>query len=140
MNTHITVKAKHIGVKTYCIKELLKLNGFKYSRKAKAWYQDIKKKASVEQLLKSVNLDSSFEVVEISEDSLSADLHVNNVLRNTISMKEVQAMGVASKDIQKLIAKSKIRISLFELDKLGRKVNKQLNAYDVKREFKHLSI
>ena len=140
MKQFITIQAKHIGVKTYCIKDLLKLNGFKFARIAKTWYQDVKHKASAENLLKNANLDSSFEVVEVSEDALFQRRHVRNVLRNTIPMKEVQAMGVATKDIQKLIAKEKIRIALFELDKLGRKINKQLNAYDVKREFDHLNI
>lgn len=140
MKQFIAIQAKHIGVKTYCIKDLLRLNGFKFARIAKTWYQDIKHKASAENLLKTANLDSSFEVVEVSEDALFKTHHSRNVTRSTIPMKVVQEMGVATKEIQKLIEKEKIRVSLFELDKLGRKINKQLNAYDVKREFKHLTI
>jgi len=140
MKKFIAIQAKHIGVKTYCIKDLLKLNGFKFARIAKTWYQDIENKASAENLLKSSNLDSSFEIVEVSEEALFKANHSRNVMRSTIPMKTVQEMGIATKEIHKLIERQKIRVSLFELDKLGRKINKQLNAYDVKREFKHLTI
>lgn len=140
MKKFIAIQAKHIGVKTYCIKDLLKLNGFKFARIAKTWYQDIENKASAENLLKSSNLDSSFEIVEVSEEALFKANHWRNVMRSTIPMKTVQEMGIATKEIHKLIERQKIRVSLFELDKLGRKINKQLNAYDVKREFKHLTI
>jgi hypothetical protein len=140
MKEFVGIKPKKIGYQTYHIKDLLKLNGFRFSRFAKTWFKQIESKASAQELLNSTNLNSSFEVVEMSAEELFFARHVANVTRKTIPMKELSGMGVSTKEVQKLIAKKKIRVSLFELDKLGRKINKQLNAYDVKNQFKELQI
>ena len=140
MEKAFIIQAKHMGADTYNIKEVLKLNGFKWSRVAKRWFTEFANKAKAENLLKLTQLNQSFELVEVDTEQLANPNHRANVERNTITMKQVQAYGVSSSKIRKLIEKNRIKVMLFELDNIGRKINKKLSLQDVRREFKNLPV
>ena len=140
MQKAFIIEPKHMGADTYHIKDVLKLNGFKWSRVAKRWFTEFANKAKAENLLKVTNLNQSFQLVEVEVEQLANPNHRSNLMRNTISMKQVKAYGVSNSELNKLIQKNRIRVMLFELDNLNRKINKQLSLQDVKREFKNLPI
>ena len=135
MNQVIIVCESNVKSDTYHIKNLLKANGFEWARKAKRWFTDLDRKAEAVQLLETCNLSNDYHVEEVSRESLFNAFSTFNIQNDTIPLAEVtKKSGVSAKKVRKLIADNKIKEILFELDSLGRKINRRLDRRDVKRE------
>lgn len=120
---------------TYHIKNLLKANGFQWARKARRWFADLEHQAEAVRLLETCNLANDYHFEEISRESLFDTFSKFNIEKDTIALSEVTKKAkVSPKKVRKLIAENKIKEILFELDSLGRKINRRLDRKDVKRE------
>jgi hypothetical protein len=135
MNQVIIVCESNPKSDTYHIKNLLKANGFEWARKAKRWFTDLDRKAEAMQLLETCNLSNDYHFEEMTRESLFNSFSTFNLQQDTIGLSEVTKKAkVSSKKVRKLIAENKIKEILFELDSLGRKINRRLDRKDVKRE------
>ena len=130
----LIVQSTCANAETYCIKDMLKRNGFKWAAVAKKWYTDIKNEPQASKLFESCNLFDSFELVAVPHEDLFNPLSSASMNGRVIAQKKLIEKGVDKKELNKLIAKNKIRVLLFELDSIGRKINKQLSYQDARRE------
>ena len=120
--------------KVFNIKDMLKANGFKFAWKTKKWYTEDKDKA--EALLKILNLSNIFKIRETSKDELMGKITTNTIQNDTISLKEVKSLGLSDYKIRKLIEENKMKVMLFSLDSMGRKINKRFDVVDVQKALK----
>ena len=135
MSKVIIISNSKANSDTYCIKDLLKANGFKWASKAKRWFTDFERKAEVVQLLDNCNLSEDFHIKEVQRESLFNSFHAFNIADETIGLSEAaQLSKVSARKIRSLIAKKRIIVKFFELDSLGRKVNRRLDRKDVRKE------
>tara|TARA_Y100000401_G_C8313655_1_gene221248 strand:+ start:757 stop:1251 length:495 start_codon:yes stop_codon:yes gene_type:complete len=129
-------------VKTYGLRHVFKLNGFRWFFKHKLWAISIDRQAEAVALLESMKLTDQLDLVEMSIDELCSHPKKNfedfSFVKESVLSHAVTALGVELNELNKLINANKIRVRSFQTDSIGRKINKRLSTADVIREFPEL--
>ena len=127
-------------VSTYGIKDILKLNGFRWFKPTKSWAIDIAHKATAMNLLESMNVANEVEISEMSFDELVGKVVTEKVIRkNYIPAKALTTLGVDRRALDRKIQAGKLSIKNFQLDAIGRKINKRFSRQHVIREYPDLT-
>ena len=127
-------------VSTYGIKDILKLNGFRWFKPTKSWAIDIAHKATAMNLLETINVANEVEISEMSFDELVGKVVTEKVIRkNYIPAKALTTLGVDRRELDRKIQAGKLSIKNFQLDAIGRKINKRFSRQDVIREYPDLT-
>lgn len=128
-------------VKTYGLRHVFKLNGFRWFFKHKVWAINIEQKAKAVALIESMKLADHLDLVEMSIDELCTHpkkkLEDFSFAQESVLLTAVTALGITLKDLNRRIDQKKIQIRSFQIDSLGRKINKRLSKADVLKEFPH---
>ena len=129
-------------VKTYGLRHVFKLNGFRWFFKHRAWAINIEKQSVAIELLESMKLTDHLDLIEMSMDELyehpKKQLEEFSFVKESVLSHVVTSLGVELKELNTLIANEKIKVRSFQTDSIGRKINKRLSKLDVLREFPEL--
>ena len=91
-------------------------------------------------LLESMNVANEVEISEMSFDELVGKVVTEKVIRkNYIPAKALTTLGVDRRELDRKIQAGKLSIKNFQLDAIGRKINKRFSRQDVIREYPDLT-
>jgi len=127
-------------VNTFGIKDILKLNGFRWFKPTKAWAIDIAQKADAMKLLDAMGVSDHLDINEMSFDELIGKVVAEKVIRRrSIPAKALTTLGVDRRELDRKIQAGKLVVKTFELDSLGRKINKRFSREEVLKEYPDLT-
>ena len=127
-------------VNTFGIKDILKLNGFRWFKPTKAWAIDIAQKADAMKLLDTMGVSDHLDINEMSFDELIGKAVTEKVVRRRfIPAKALTTLGVDRRELDRKIQAGKLVVKTFELDSIGRKINKRFSREEVLKEYPDLT-
>ena len=140
--TMIAVKQQPFStVDTYGLRNVFKLNGFRYFFRHKLWAIEIEKQATAVKLLSDMNISDHLDLVEMPLEELCCrpKQTIETLSKGSVMAKTLTELGVDMRKINRLIDQGKIALKNFQVDSLGRKINKRISIQDAKREFPELA-